>query len=189
MTVSATETALWLSWAIFALRAHFGEQNRVTLDTFRPLRQVGIRPPHERQTRLGAGASIRPRPLSPDCFPARCSGVRSQSSSSAAQSYRNPFGSRRKRRDGRNRRFRAATRSARRQDCRTRAEAADPGQPPARHDRHARILFLSMHSDPLVVARALQAGAAAYVLKDSSPADFIRAFEKVRARGNSSPSR
>ena len=57
------------------------------------------------------------------------------------------------------------------------------------HDRHARILFLSMHSDPLVVARALQAGAAAYVLKDSSPADFMQAFEKVRARGNSSPSR
>jgi two-component system invasion response regulator UvrY len=57
------------------------------------------------------------------------------------------------------------------------------------HDLHARILVLSMHSDPLVVARALEAGAAAYVLKDSSPADFMQAFEKVRARGNSSPSR
>ncbi len=57
------------------------------------------------------------------------------------------------------------------------------------HDRHARILVLSMHSDPLVVARALEAGATAYVLKDSSPADFMRAFEKVRASDNSSLSR
>jgi two-component system, NarL family, invasion response regulator UvrY len=53
-------------------------------------------------------------------------------------------------------------------------------------DRHARILVLSMHSDPLVVARALEAGATAYVLKDSSPADFMQAFEKVRACNNSS---
>jgi hypothetical protein len=31
---------------LFALWAHFGVQNRVALETFRPLRQVGIRIPH-----------------------------------------------------------------------------------------------------------------------------------------------
>jgi DNA-binding NarL/FixJ family response regulator len=38
-----------------------------------------------------------------------------------------------------------------------------------------------MHSDPVIVARALQAGATGYVVKDTSPESFIEAFKKVRA--------
>jgi len=49
------------------------------------------------------------------------------------------------------------------------------------HDPRARILVFSMHSDPIIVARALEAGATGYVLKDTSSADLIKAFEKVRA--------
>jgi two-component system, NarL family, invasion response regulator UvrY len=47
-------------------------------------------------------------------------------------------------------------------------------------DAHVPILVFSMHSDPVIVARALQAGATGYVLKDTSPENFIEAFEKVR---------
>jgi len=49
------------------------------------------------------------------------------------------------------------------------------------HDAHARILVFSMHSDPIIVARALEAGATGYVLKDTSSEDLLEAFEKVRA--------
>jgi DNA-binding NarL/FixJ family response regulator len=38
-----------------------------------------------------------------------------------------------------------------------------------------------MHSDPMIAARALEAGANGYVLKDASPDELIKAFEKVRA--------
>jgi two-component system, NarL family, invasion response regulator UvrY len=48
-------------------------------------------------------------------------------------------------------------------------------------DMNVRILVFSMHSDPVVVARALQAGATGYVVKDTSPERFIEAFKKVRA--------
>lgn len=47
-------------------------------------------------------------------------------------------------------------------------------------DIHVRILVFSMHSDPVIVARALQAGATGYVVKDTSPENFIEAFKKVR---------
>jgi two-component system, NarL family, invasion response regulator UvrY len=43
-----------------------------------------------------------------------------------------------------------------------------------------RILVFSMHSDPVIVARALQAGATGYVVKDTSPEHFIEAFKNVR---------
>jgi DNA-binding NarL/FixJ family response regulator len=46
-------------------------------------------------------------------------------------------------------------------------------------DMNVRILVFSMHSDPVVVARALQAGATGYVVKDTSPEHFIEAFKKV----------
>ena len=36
-------------------------------------------------------------------------------------------------------------------------------------DKRAHILVFSMHSDPVIVARALQAGATGYVVKDTSP--------------------
>ena len=49
------------------------------------------------------------------------------------------------------------------------------------HDRRVRILVFSMHSDPIIVARALEAGATGYVLKDTSSEDLLEAFEKVRA--------
>jgi DNA-binding NarL/FixJ family response regulator len=47
------------------------------------------------------------------------------------------------------------------------------------HDARARILVLSMHGDPLIVARALRAGATGYVVKDAE--DFLEGFEKVCA--------
>jgi DNA-binding NarL/FixJ family response regulator len=49
------------------------------------------------------------------------------------------------------------------------------------HDPTTRILVFSMHSDPIIVARALEAGATGYVLKDTSPAELMKAFEKIRA--------
>jgi two-component system, NarL family, invasion response regulator UvrY len=48
-------------------------------------------------------------------------------------------------------------------------------------DMNVRILVFSMHSDPVIVARALQAGATGYVVKDTSAEHFIEAFKKVRA--------
>jgi two-component system, NarL family, invasion response regulator UvrY len=47
-------------------------------------------------------------------------------------------------------------------------------------DINVRILVFSMHRDPVIVARALQAGATGYVVKDTSSEHFIKAFEKVR---------
>src|SRR5262245_54384545 len=49
------------------------------------------------------------------------------------------------------------------------------------HNARTRILVFSMHSDPTIAARALEAGANGYVLKDAAPDELIRAFEKVRA--------
>jgi DNA-binding NarL/FixJ family response regulator len=49
------------------------------------------------------------------------------------------------------------------------------------HDPRTRILVFSMHSDPMIAARALEAGANGYVLKDAPPDELIKAFEKVRA--------
>ena len=49
------------------------------------------------------------------------------------------------------------------------------------HDPQARIMVLSMHSDPIIVSRALEAGATGYVLKDTSSEDLLKAFAKVQA--------
>ncbi len=49
------------------------------------------------------------------------------------------------------------------------------------HDQNARILVLSMHNDPIIVTRALKAGATGYVLKDTSSEILLEAFGKVRA--------
>jgi DNA-binding NarL/FixJ family response regulator len=43
----------------------------------------------------------------------------------------------------------------------------------------ARILVLSMHSDPVVVTRALNAGATGYVIKDTSTEELVRAVNRV----------
>lgn len=48
------------------------------------------------------------------------------------------------------------------------------------HDRKTPVLVLSMHSDPTIVRRALEAGATGYVLKDASPDEFLKAFHTVR---------
>jgi len=45
----------------------------------------------------------------------------------------------------------------------------------------ARILVFSMHGDPIVVARALRAGATGYLVKDTSSEELVEAFMKVRA--------
>ncbi|WGD31366.1 response regulator transcription factor [Ancylobacter sp. WKF20] len=42
------------------------------------------------------------------------------------------------------------------------------------------ILVFSMHGDPVIVSRALEAGATGYVLKDTSSGALLEAFEKVR---------
>ncbi len=42
------------------------------------------------------------------------------------------------------------------------------------------ILVLSMHRDPVIVSRALQAGASGYVLKDSAAEDLLKAIQRVR---------
>jgi two-component system invasion response regulator UvrY len=49
------------------------------------------------------------------------------------------------------------------------------------HDPRTRILVFSMHNDPMIAARALEAGASGYVLKDASPDELVEAFRKVRA--------
>jgi two-component system, NarL family, invasion response regulator UvrY len=48
------------------------------------------------------------------------------------------------------------------------------------HDPRTRILVFSMHSDPIIAARALEAGATGYVLKDTSSDELMKAFEQVR---------
>lgn len=50
------------------------------------------------------------------------------------------------------------------------------------HDRLVAILVFSMHSDPVIVSRALKAGAMGYVLKDAGPREFLVAYETVRSR-------
>ncbi len=47
------------------------------------------------------------------------------------------------------------------------------------YDRQARVLVLSMHSDPIVVSRALHAGAMGYIIKDTATEDLVRAIECV----------
>jgi len=49
------------------------------------------------------------------------------------------------------------------------------------HDPRARILVFSMHSDPIIVRRALEAGATGYLLKDTSSEELVRAVMSVAA--------
>lgn len=42
------------------------------------------------------------------------------------------------------------------------------------------ILVFSMHGDPVIASRALEAGATGYLLKDTSAAELLDAFDKVR---------
>ena len=49
------------------------------------------------------------------------------------------------------------------------------------NNSRARILVFSMHSDPIIVSRALQTGATGYLVKDTSSEDLVQAVESVAA--------
>jgi len=49
------------------------------------------------------------------------------------------------------------------------------------HDARAHILVLSMHNDTMIVARALEAGANGYVLKDTASEELVKAVRQVAA--------
>jgi len=48
------------------------------------------------------------------------------------------------------------------------------------HDQRTPVLVFTMHSDPVIVSRALEVGATGYVLKDTSSEEVLKAFHKVR---------
>ncbi|MGA0561304.1 response regulator transcription factor [Ancylobacter sp. VNQ12] len=48
------------------------------------------------------------------------------------------------------------------------------------HSPRMPILVFSMHGDPVIVSRALEAGATGYVLKDTASGTLMEAFERVR---------
>jgi two-component system invasion response regulator UvrY len=50
-----------------------------------------------------------------------------------------------------------------------------------RFDQQTPVLVLTMHRDPIVVGRTLEAGASGYVLKDAPPEEIVLAFAKVLA--------
>lgn len=50
-----------------------------------------------------------------------------------------------------------------------------------RQDARVPILVLSMHTDPHIVRRALEAGATGYVLKEAGPRDLLAAYQSIRA--------
>jgi len=47
------------------------------------------------------------------------------------------------------------------------------------HDPCTCILVFSMHNDPMIAARALEAGATGYLLKDTSSDELMKAFDQV----------
>ena len=51
-------------------------------------------------------------------------------------------------------------------------------------DKTARILILSMHSEPVYAARALQAGARGYVSKSAGADEFVSAVRQVGKGGH-----
>lgn len=52
------------------------------------------------------------------------------------------------------------------------------------HDDTTPILIFTMHSDPVIVSRAIEIGATGYVLKDAPSDEVVRAFNKVRMGGS-----
>ena len=48
------------------------------------------------------------------------------------------------------------------------------------HDQRTPVLVFTMHSDPVIVSRALEVGATGYVLKDTSSDELVKAFQRVR---------
>lgn len=51
-------------------------------------------------------------------------------------------------------------------------------------DGGARVLVLSMHSEPLYAARAMEAGAKGYVSKNASPDELIAAVRRIAEGGH-----
>src|SRR5215471_19256252 len=49
------------------------------------------------------------------------------------------------------------------------------------HEPCTSILVFSMHNDPMIAARALEAGATGYLLKDTSSDELMKAFDQVRS--------
>jgi len=49
------------------------------------------------------------------------------------------------------------------------------------HEPSTCILVFSMHNDPMIVARALDAGATGYLVKDTSSDELMKAFDQVRS--------
>jgi DNA-binding NarL/FixJ family response regulator len=49
------------------------------------------------------------------------------------------------------------------------------------HQPSTCILVFSMHNDPMIVARALDAGATGYLPKDTSSDELMKAFDQVRS--------
>ena len=49
------------------------------------------------------------------------------------------------------------------------------------HDRRTPVLVFSMHSDPVIVSRALALGANGYILKDTAAGELMTAFQRVRS--------
>ena len=47
------------------------------------------------------------------------------------------------------------------------------------HNAGARILVLSMHNDPAIVTRSLEAGASGYVVKDTCSEELVKAVTQV----------
>jgi DNA-binding NarL/FixJ family response regulator len=48
------------------------------------------------------------------------------------------------------------------------------------HDQRTPVLVYAMHSDPVIVSRALEVGATGYLLKNASPDEVLKALQKVR---------
>jgi DNA-binding NarL/FixJ family response regulator len=51
------------------------------------------------------------------------------------------------------------------------------------HDGHAKIVFLSMHADPVYASEAMLAGGSAYLLKTSDAAEIVAAIRQVLRGG------
>ena len=54
------------------------------------------------------------------------------------------------------------------------------------HDPRTRILVFSMHSDPIIAARALEAGVTGYVRKDTSPDELFSSSASASSVGGMS---
>lgn len=48
------------------------------------------------------------------------------------------------------------------------------------HNSQAHILVLSMHKDPIIATRALEAGASGYVIKDAATEDLLIAIKTIQ---------